>query len=508
MNNRKYEWDRQFGELLTRSYGEVKEDEKFRSALLAKLKRKTEENRMAVMQESKIQIDIDANWSRLLTHAYVPCEPRPHFKEMLLSELQNKQAVIQTEIHAEAGLKAILSSYEPVTARREFKTHLLDSLKNRQRHTDRMRKKSLHRTIFMSAISSMAAAAVVFIVWIQPVIATPESQVTPAPTTSPGSMASSRSIPDSTFRNILASSEKVAPLATAGSALSFAGSYSVSDVFQTPTLPSTMRGIGMEINYGDGWQAMDETLIANVMPGIALRPRPDTQTPGLGFGDGSTIHMRPDSVIEATDKGFVVRQGTMTVNVPNNSDSRFYLHFAERDVAMEPGTMLAVTVEPEDRYAIGGAPAPVIKVLDGGMAVTRSKAGNGVLLANQVYSLDRYITPDLPGRPLCATEFAELEKALLMQPVPPAQLGYSAKQLVAGNESIKAYETSRGGYSKHGNQWVANSYDDDIPTIRVQYLSDDYFGFVNGRRDLATVLALGPEVIIDGRDGNFYEIYQ
>lgn len=520
--------DNQWNKLLTRCHGEeVRPNLIFKAKLLDELKRKTAENKETTSaSETEPQSEAQSeerNWSKLLTHAYVPCTPRPFFKDMLLSQMAAKQAEIAVpaaEDEVDTVLKTMLSQYQPVVPRREFQTRLLGNLKERQRSTVIMRKASRRRTLFLSGLSSLAAAAVVlFVVWVMPT-ATQDSrpapagqnmavaQTAPAPMpaaqTAPAAPRSDRMLASAT----LPASAAIPAAATAGLALASLSNYRVEDVFKHSPLPSTMRGVGMEINRGDGWQDMDETMLANVTPGIMLRPKMQDGPSGLGFGDGSTIHMQPDSVIQTTPRGIAVKQGSLTVNVPANSDSRFYLHFPERDVAVEPGTMLAVAVPAPDLYADGGAPAPVVKVLDGGMAVAKGKGGSGVLLANQVYQLDNYITPDLPGRPLCSSECQELQSNF-MQPVNPMPMPqYSPTQLVsAGAVTDKRLTPIRVGYTKKGTRWQSNSYNGQ-PTVKIPYLSDEYFALANSRRDLSLPLSLGSEVVFDGGDGNFYEIYK
>ncbi len=518
MNEQQDKWAKQWSTLLTHCHGgEVEADGSFKAKLLEDLKRKTalnSDSQADAPAMAEEQCGTDENWSKLLRHAYIPCHPRNEFKQTLLAEMvaQQTDSAIPADAPADDTVATILQQLEPVKPRREFQTRLLDKMKERQRAAIELRKASRRRTIFMSGISSMAAAAaVLFVVWVMPT--TSESAASPAPytmastpTTAPGASFSTpiRMAPREAVFAALNDQQPAAPIPN-GLALASFGDYSVDSVFSSAPLPATMRGIGMEIDHGDGWQAMDETLISQVAPGTLLRPRPDSQTAGLGFGDGSTVHMRPDSIIETTDKGIAVRQGTMTVNVPANSDARFYMHFPERDVAVEPGTMLAVTVPSPEGYANGGAPAPVVKVLDGGMAVAKGRNGSGILLANQVYQLDSYVTPELPGRPLCAAECEELESTF-MQPVGPET--YNPAQYVTSTQTT-AYRPplSPAGFTKKGTRWIAKSYDDET-TIRIPYLSDAYFAFANARRDLSVPLSLGSEVIIDGGDGNFYEIHK
>lgn len=564
MSEMSNKWDSQWNKLLTHCYGEVAADEAFKAGLLRKLKEKTAENRAidaspearedenwsrlltaaytpcapshefktgllgklkakqaeTVTEEVESVSGEDHNWRRLLTAAYEPCVPNPEFKKHLLGQLKARNTQLTGPVRTQAEdelLKTILTtSYTPVSPRREFQTRLLENLKERQRNTSIQRRQSRRRTLFLSAVSGLAAAAaVVFVVTVMRVDAPP------APTAGFIDIAQ---LPDTVIEHVPAApsrSDFVATLAsdtvssdgfqTATANLAFAPGttpYRVDEAFSGPALPETVHGVGMEVDWGEGWHPMGTNQIASLTPGMTFRPSPQASfATGLGFGDGSTILLCPDSVIEATDDGFTVRRGTLAVTVPENSDDRFRLHFSERDIAVEPGTMLAVTVPSPDAFAEGGAPAPTVRVADGGLAVARGKAGSGPLLANHTYRIDSYVTPDLPGRPICEAECAELEKrlnptnyaALASTGNPSSTVGSVRRNTFSTQTAIPA------GFVQRGSRWVSKNFDDQ-QTVKIKYLSDEYFTFANVRRDLAPALALGAEVVIDGGDGAFYEI--
>jgi hypothetical protein len=286
--------------------------------------------------------------------------------------------------------------------------------------------------------------------------------------------------------------------------------YNVDTTFASMPLDNTVRGIDMEMNTGSGWQAMAGDMIAALAPGMLFRPaasRKTGGTTGLGFGDGTTILMCPDSVIEATDKGIQVRNGTLAVEVPKSAGGGFLMHFPERDISVEPGTMLAVTVPSPDAYADGGSPAPFIRVADGGLAIARGRNGSGPLLANRVYRLDNYVTPDLPSRPLCDAEREELLRSLSRPMAPERSASNNAALLASSGGYFAPVPSTPKNFVQRGSRWFAKDYDNQS-TIKIKYLSDEYFGFANARRDLAPALSLGSEVVIDGGDGNYYEIYE
>lgn len=579
MSEQHSEWEKQWGELLSHAYGEeVEARPEFRAGLLAKLKAKTAGNKSEADTDTAAAADVnadadtdaDANWRKLLSATCPPCEPRaefksslltrlkqrqqevvedanwrtlltathpacearPEFKSGLLAELKQKQQeqavqstsaeAITTETNDEDAVrKLITSSYTPVQPRKEFETRLLVNLKQRQRDTHTTRSNYRRRTIYLSGLSSMAAAAMVmFVVWIMPggkleqptgqgqILASGPMETVLAPAEREVVMA------NTSLGKSNASPVNSSALLPAAAVVAAAGSYRVAEAFASFTLPQTVRGIGMQINDGDGWRNMDETMLARVEPGMQFRPDSNTARSGLGFSDGSTFLVFPESLIAATDNGFTMREGEMAVTVPDNSDSRFRLHFPERDIAIEPGTMMTVAVESPDNYAEGGAPAPVVKVLGGGMALAMGRNGAGPLLANQVYELDKYVTPDIPGRPLCAVETQELRRLMNPVGVEMAAAGgpsfdNTGMQMVSSAAVAQAANrpATPEGFVKKGNRWQAKNYQNQ-PTIRIQYLSDAYFGFANERRDLADALALGGEVILDGNDGNFYEIYR
>ncbi len=578
MSEQHSEWEKQWGELLSHAHGEeVEARPEFRAGLLAKLKAKTAEN--TVEAESNMADADAANWQKLLSATYPPCEPRSEFKSSLLTRLKQRQHEVaaftgfEAEEEAEStedanwrtlltatysegearsefksGLlaelkqkqkgqapcpvcpevteedavrKLITTSYTPVQPRKEFETRLLVNLKQRQRDTHATRSTYRRRTIYLSGLSSMAAAAMVmFVVWIMPggkleqptgqgqILASGPMETVLTPAEREVVMANTSLVGNDSPVSSLS-------LLPAAAAVTAAGSYRVAEAFASSSLPQTVRGIGMQINDGDGWRSMDETMLARVEPGMQFRPDSNTARSGLGFSDGSTFLVFPDSLISATANGFTMREGEMAVTVPDTSDSLFRLHFPERDIAIEPGTMMTVAVESPDNYADGGAPAPVVKVLGGGMALAMGKNGAGPLLANQVYELDKYVTPEIPGRPLLAVETQELRRLMNPVGVEMAAAGgpsfdSTGMQMVSSATAVTqaaSRATTPEGFVKKGNRWQAKNYQNQ-PTIRIKYLSDAYFGFANKRRDLADALALGGEVILDGNDGNFYEIYR
>lgn len=520
MSEQSEKWDSQWSKLLTHSYGEVQADASFKSSLLAKLQQKTAENRSP---ESESDTTDDQNWSRLLTAAYVPCEPTTEFKGTLMSQLKARQAQLtkpERTADEEEALQTILTkTYHPVTPRREFQTRLLVNLKDRQRSNTEIRIKTRHRTMFMTSLTGMAAAALVmFAVWVSPTM----NELT-TPTGSSNAFAGRRG-PD------LPISDLVVPIEPAGIAMRELTSapanessfetvpasfgYKVAEAFAAAVLPATAIGLrNMEINSGAGWRAMNATEVAALQPGTKFRSA-NGSVGHLGFSDHSMVSMSGDAVAEITENGLALSQGTALVSVPEEASDRFRLHFPERDIAVEPGTQLAVLVESPDNYAVDGAPAPLVMVVEdqetaGGFALARGKNGVGPLFARYVYSLDKYVTPDLPGRALCDVECADLEKMFktqtLQQEAPMATFagGFSGDRLRRQTTTV----STPVGFTKKGERWVANTYNNE-KTTPIRYLSDDYFGLANERRDLARGLALGSEVVIDGGDGTFYEIHK
>jgi hypothetical protein len=564
--------DEQWGELLSRSYGNVDADQAFKAGLLTKLKAKQAEVCAKAETEpdaAGITTEEESNWSALLTRTHPECEPRADFKAGLLANLKTRQAELALEaeeISAEeeanwstlltksygtcetrmefkhellGKLKAstaanadlakteiplpveelISTAYIPVEPSREFQTRLLLNLKERQQTTIKMKEDTRRRSIFSSFASGLAAAAAVaFVVWLAPAGRDSGLEM-PVQSTSVAYQGSDAISSDSFKVNTTdnagaqliasASNDAVGNIQTASltrNAASGYATYSVDAAFASPSLPKTVRGVGMQVNDGGGWRDLDEARVTRVSPGMAFRAT--RQTAGLGFSDGSTVLMWPEAVITASENGFAVDQGQLAVTVPAGTEQRFHINLPERDIAIEPGTMLAVNAFYPSRYAEGGAPAPEVKVLDGGLAVARGRNGAAPLLANQVYLIDNYITPDIPGRPLCSAESAELEGAC---EGPSGLTPYIVEpsRLVANTTLVSPTSSSApSGFNKKNGKWVAASYTEDQPVVKIQYLSDDYFGLANSRRDLGQALAAGPEAIIDAGNGVFYEIHR
>lgn len=563
MRNQSDTQESNWSRLLGKAYGDVEVDSAFQAGLLRILKAKLP---VAPAADDVHQADADADkWGRLLSTAYPPCQPRPAFKNSLLATLKVKQAdsVAQMESAAEerhwqrllsaaypscqpdmtfkasllASLKAkqveaagrelvtredeimrtiLTSNYTPVSPRKEFETRLLENLKERQRHTQSIKLASRRRTWFMSGVSGLAAAAMVmFMMWVMPAkdLFAPKSNSVGnssihALASFPSALASERTMPAApstlAWANAVMDDDDVTSSNEVASA-SMAVSYRLADAFDSNPLPATVRGVGMEVNDGDGWRPMDDTLLANVETGMAFRPIPNFERAGLGFGDGTAIHVLPNSVVQVAENGLRLREGFISVKVPASADHRFRLDFPEREVAVEPGTMLFASAESPDRYADGGAPAPVVILDDGGFAIARGKNGSGPLFASQMYQIDRYVTPELPGRPMCAMEYANLEERMAPAGVALAPRSGGVQMVSAPVAGTGRLSYSPAGFEKRGSRWVANGYAGQ-PTLKIKYLSDEYFGLANQRRDLAYVLSLGSELIFDGGDGIYYEI--
>lgn len=532
MTEQSNKWDKQWGELLTRCHGEeVQANAAFKAGLLGQLKDRMA--RGAVDTEAAAATAQDGNWRKLLKTAYIPCHPEDVFKNALLTKLKAKQADLSaTDVAApreqdnEDTIRTILnSSYQPVEPRREFQTRLLHNLKERQRDTTVTRRVSRRRTIFMSAASSIAAAAMVmFALWVMPQGAASPSTSQPS---SSGMRGISLPIPETAMQPIVERSSAYTPVSfntSESPAFSvipasyepdnakFSG-YRVSNAFSAPALPEKAVALNVQFDNGQGWTDLTESSPIDLASGQSFRSKD-----GMGhikFSDGSLMTLSPDSVINATDEGLTVRQGFVLVAVSDSSTQPFRIHFPERDLAIAPGTDLAMMVENPEQYAEGGAPAPMVMVVDtpgdavSGLAFARGKNGVGPLFTRQLYRLDNYVTPDLPSRAMCDIECQDLNKLFKEETVyekrPFASFagGFSADRDLSYAKTVLV----PAGFSKKGDRWVADTYSNQ-PTVKLQYLSDAYFGFVNERRDLSHALSLGSRVVIDGGDGAFYEVFK
>lgn len=540
MMDQSTKWDKQWNELLTRCYGEeVRADAAFKADLLGQLKDKMARND-ADAAETEAELPQEPHWRKLLKSAYVPCHPEETFKKSLLTKLKAKQADTAESADATAAepdnedvIRTILSkSYQPVEPRREFQTRLLHNLKERQRDTAVTRRTSRRRTIFMSAASSIAAAAMVmFAVWVAPYGTAPSSLPArsismrgismrgislPVPEAAMSPVqehASSSSFTPVSFVDNAQPSYSVVPASYQPENFQFSN-YRVASAFDAPVLPEKAVALNVQLNNGKGWSEMGESTPVTLATGQSFRTSGDKAMGHIKFSDGSLMTLSPDSVIDATKDGLTVKQGFVLVAVPDSSTNPFRIHFPERDLAVAPGTDLALMVENPDRYAEGGAPAPMVMVVDSpdaasGLAFARGKNGVGPLFARQLYRLDNYVTPDMPSRAMCDIECQDLSKLFKEETVyekrPYASFagGFSADRDLSYAKTVLV----PAGFNKKGDRWVADSYSNQ-PTVKLQYLSDAYFGFVNERRDLSHALALGSQVILDGGDGNFYEIHK
>lgn len=444
-----------------------------------------------MMEQSDVR-DNDGNWRRLLRTAYIPCRPDSDFKDSLLAELKAKQSGSTDALDA---IGAILKkSYQPVAPRREFETRLLNNLKERQRDTVVLRRSTRRRTLFLSAASSAAAAAVVmFVVWVMP-----RTDGVPVPAL-PAAQAAGVSLP---VPEAAVAAPAVIPAAYEPG---YSTGYRVASAFAGPAFADSATVLRNVAFRRDGERV-------ELAPGVRFRAGNDMGH--MEFPDGTLMSLGPNSLLEVTDGGLSVNRGFVLVDVPESSNERFRLHFPERDIAVEPGTELAVMVEDPALFAEGGAPAPRVMVVDrpgaaGGLALAKGRNGVGPLFASQLYRLDRYVTPELPGRTLADGESEDLEAMfkteIVREKLPMASFagGFTKDRDLSRTTTV----LSPAGFTKKGDAWVADSYAGG-PTRKLKYLSDEYFGFANDRRDLARGLALGGSVILDAGEDVFYEIHR
>ncbi|MDR0362520.1 MAG: hypothetical protein LBJ46_07560 [Planctomycetota bacterium] len=500
--------DEQWGVLLSRCYEKVEAGRAFRQSLLDELRAKVREYAESVEEAQELEDDEESrdigseeNWSAFLTGAYEPCEPNLDFKASLILDLKDRQRSL-VDTKNETVIQELLStSYDPVQPRREFETRLLENLKHRQK-TRIIYKQTIRRRSIFSAVASglAAAAAVLFVVWLGPVDFRDGSSAS-----QPITSAAASAVPEVVvFENL-----KVEPVAiSASDATENVGiipavpAAPVLAAFASRLLPKTAVGLGMELDDGSGWRPMDESILTRVSPGMAFRSTESTAI--IDFDDGANILLRPGAVVRATESGLDIERGELAVSVPSQVTDSLRIVLGDREVAVQPGTMLAVNAHNPDLYAVGGAPAPEVMVADGGLALARGRAGVGPLFANQAYLIGNYVTPDLPGRPLCAVECEALERDFA-----PVFDDYGENGMTQMVSAPAASFTPRApiGYRAEDGRLIAESYENQ-DTTKVRYLSDEYFGLANARRDLATSLALGSELILDGGNGVFYEIYK
>ena len=486
--------DGEWSVLLTRCHEEVEVDQDFKANLLGLMKAKLAERWKGAETDDGLA-RYEGSWSELLHKTGAHCGPGAIYSHNLLMKLKTRQRELAAG-RGDAAFGDVLSaSYVPVEPRQEFATRLLRNLKERQRTRVLYLRNLRRRSLFSAFISS--AAVVPLVVWIASVndIAPPDA----------------RGATDSTgVANVIVDGGHpiaVEPVIQPAVKSAPGGFSLLAAAYSAPPLPKTARGIGMEMDDGAGWRRLDEDALVRVSPGMAFRSvRPEAA--GLGFDDGSVVQMRQDAVIMATEKGFEVRRGTMSVGVPQESAGGFRLFFPERDIAVQPGTLLIVKAFAPDKYADGGAPAPEVMVVDGGFALARGESGVGPLFANRVYMIDNYLTPDIPSRQLCSSELQDLGECGVTAPAPlsPSEPSSSFLRVSGGSPPAESVPGPR-GFRRENDMWIADAYDGG-DTVKVPYLSDAYFSLADQRRDLASAFVLGPNVIVDGGDGVFYEIHR
>lgn len=498
--------DEQWSALLTRCYEKIETRQEFKSGLLDAMKTKLAERRnVAESHEDNGLSQYENQWSALLQNTHAPCEANPLYSHNLLMEMKNRQRQIAADKNDSVLGTLLSTSYVPVEPRKEFETRLLSNLKERQKTRILYQKNLRRRSIFSSVVSGMAAAAaVLLVVWLAPV----DRMAATPPTVVSAIDSAPQTISYADFSTPPASSQSsVATAVPATDRMEYLpAGFSIENAYSSSALPKTARGIGMEINDGAGWRPLDTATLVRVSPGMAFRSI-QQESAGLGFDDGSVIQMKPDAVLAATENGFEVRQGLLSIEVPQESAASFRLSFPERDIAVQPGTLMVVKAFAPDSYAAGGAPAPEVMIVDGGFALAKGKTGTGPLFANQVYMIDNYVTPEIPSRQLCSSELQDWGQCDETIVAPSPSFDPASPALRVSSSSLVEPTPVPRGFYKQDDKWIANTYD-NRDTIKVPYLSNAYFSLANERRDLAAALALGSDVIVDGGKGMFYEIHR
>ncbi|MCL2001755.1 MAG: hypothetical protein FWG74_09990, partial [Planctomycetes bacterium] len=180
MNEQSNKRDKHWSVFLSRCCGEAKANPAFKADLFGKLKLKIAGYRQETDAADNAE---DRNWSRFLSATHRPCESDSMFRERLLVQLKRKQAemtAMRRTGDADDAIKLILTkTYTPVTARKEFQTRLLGNLRERQRENVNVRRKFRRRAFFLSALSSLSAAALVMLfAWPRPLPKTDVPSIT------------------------------------------------------------------------------------------------------------------------------------------------------------------------------------------------------------------------------------------------------------------------------------------------------------------------------------------
>lgn len=518
--------ERLFGALLKRNFETVEADPSFRVSLLNKLKQSQATARQETEQSAVEAGDVgrEDQWRRLLSTTYPPLSIRPAFKNELFEKMRTQIAQAK-EDHA---FNAILHrAFQPVQPSGDFQQSLLDKLKNKQREQVEARAYRRRRAVVTSLFTSLSAAAMVlFVVWLTP----PDNNAYRA-----GGIA--EPIPSAIRQTMPMAAVTANPDSPqVAEAVSTNGDWSVANAFAGSKLPNEVRGVGMEMNAGDGWIPMDENQSIPLAPGTHFRAV--TNQSGLGF-DGASLAFFPNAEAAATENGIQIQRGQVALKHSQDADKSFMITFPERDIAVQPGSILTVDVGRTELYAEGGGPSPEVKVLDGGFAVAKSKSGKaagevGPLLAGRAYRIDRYSTADMPSRPLSKEERKEFEPTVAQSPAPAGSYNASGLSMVSNtrvgpgfsardssaplrpnttmrrymyDDKLNSFSIPTPVFTFDGDRWVQEGYVGQ-DTHKIRYLSPDYFKLAMDRRDLAPALEYGAKVIFNKGDGTYYEIYK
>ncbi len=385
-------------------------------------------------------------------------------------------------------------SYEPPTYREDFKSGLLGKLKERQQEVaarQRLARTVRFRAYFLGGFSGMAAAAALALL-LTPLFSTQAI--------SPGQANMDKPLlaQDDRPRRVISSGieEPANPAELAA----------VTEEKQ----PSAVR---YRIEGSDEWQALadeDSAFPVNARTVFAV-PAEAKQSGGVKTSGGIVMVMDPGSELTCDRDTLAMNTGNAYVFVPKDH-APFSLALPEYNVSVEPGSRIYLRMNRDGKYVAGQEPAPEVMVVDG-LAFSDSDRGTGPMFPGYSYKLDRYVTPDLPGKKFSSSSATKLRETGGGSRLFLADGSSWSKRAPA--QSVFSELTRDGDTAAFDNRsfryedgrWFDSTYVDGTPTVKIRYLSTEYNSFLKENRALVPALSLGRNVIV-GKDGAFYEIHE
>ena len=279
--------------------------------------------------------------------------------------------IIKDDEKFEKGLSMLLKhAYHAPQPSEAFRQNLLQDLKNRQRQAAAARRSRVIKVVFGGAATLTAAAAAVAFAFLPQVFPT-----TPAPIPAAESA-------------VLAAAPAIKTPESLNGAAAFA-----------------LQPLNIKMPGSDEWQALNSEEQFALLPDMEIStPVGALENTGFGVRNGPAVMLVGMSRLRvARDGGLRVMDGQAMLDLSRTAKA-CDITLNDQTLSLQPGAMVLASVDMDDNYAAGGAPAPTLAVLHGSAATRSPDNATCELNSGRIYDLYDTGTGRYPHRSLSSAE--------------------------------------------------------------------------------------------------------